>query len=285
MILAAAGALIFQAISGLRDLAAEGFSHEDLRNGLLSIDAEASEVRAKLRMSPEWQARQRRSTWLIVAGLLIGPALVVLSMRSRIPRVGGGFMISIPGILAAAAGASLVIITIVYGAGIRGAAARLDQRIRHLWTGSIGRWLFDRMARSVKARPAMRLVSAELGPLTLVESLPRDVRRDLGDVSRVISSLMAANSDLARREANLASSEADASRGSSGVATDTLDRVVTELADARAAAIEKRGEISAALERLRLELIRLRSGVGTVEEVRAEVERARGLQGAAPAQK
>ncbi|MEO5589488.1 MAG: hypothetical protein ABIS03_07875, partial [Gemmatimonadaceae bacterium] len=264
-------------ISGLRDLAAEGFSYEDMRSGLLSIDAEASEVRARLRMTAEWQRRQRRSVWLILAGVVMGPALIVLSLRSRTPRVGGGFMVSIPEVLAAAAGASLVIVTLVYAVATRGAGARLDQRIRQLWTGGIGRWLFERMARSVKARPAMRLVSAELGPLTLVESLHRDVRRDLGDINRVISSLVAANSDLVRRETSLASSEVDASRGSSGVATDTLDRVVTELAEARVAAIEKRAEITAALERLRLELIRLRSGVGTVEEVKAEVERARAM--------
>jgi hypothetical protein len=120
-------------------------------------------------------------------------------------------------------------------------------------------------------------VSAELGAATLFEGLSKELRRELTDVSRVMSSLNAVQKELLEREATLATSQAEATRGTSGVATATLDRVVTELAEAKTAATRKREEVTAALERLRLELIRLRSGIGTVQDVRAEAERAKEL--------
>jgi hypothetical protein len=107
-----------------------------------------------------------------------------------------------------------------------------------------------------------------------LEALPKETRRELSAVSRIASALVAEQRNLVERESRLAASQADASRGSAGVATDTLDRVVTELGEAKAAASEKRAEITAALERIRLELIRLRSGLGSVAEVRTEAERA-----------
>jgi len=119
------------------------------------------------------------------------------------------------------------------------------------------------------------VLSVELGPLTLVESLPKDVRRDLSEVARVISDLVSEHENMLKREAHLTASQTDASRGSSGAAADTLDRVMSELSEAKIAAARRREAIASQLERLRLELIRLRSGVGTVAEVKTEADRAR----------
>ena len=115
--------------------------------------------------------------------------------------------------------------------------------------------------------------------MTIIDALPKDVRRDLSSVSRITAALVSEQQKLMERESRLAASQADASRGSSGVATDTLDRVVTELGDAKTAASEKRAEITAGLERIRLELIRLRSGIGSVADVRSEAEKASTLLG------
>ena len=135
--------------------------------------------------------------------------------------------------------------------------------------------MFERVARDVtNGRPAARVVSSELGPLTIIDALPKDARRDLSSVSRITAALVAEQQKLIERESRLAASQDDASRGSSGVATDTLDRVVTELGDAKALAGKKRAEITAGLERIRLELIRLRSGIGSVADVRTEAEKA-----------
>jgi chromosome segregation ATPase len=111
----------------------------------------------------------------------------------------------------------------------------------------------------------------------VLEGLSKDMRRDLGDVSRVIASLVSAQTDLAQREARLEASQEEATRGTAGVATDTLERVVSELTEAKKATVRRREELTSELERLRLELIRLRSGLGTPADVRAESQRAKGL--------
>ena len=277
MTIAAAIALVFQAIGGLRELAAQGFSHDDLRAGLLAIGDEQREARALVRAGPDWKERQRRRWWIIAGALIIAAIFIAISLKLRVRRPQGGYQSPLTGIIAAALGASLTMSTLVYAIVGGGAAARMDARLRRLWTGVLGKRLYDRIARRIRARPTARVVSAELGPMTVFDGLPKDVRRDLGDVNRVIGSLLVTYNELGLREARLKSSQEEASRGTTGVETDTLERVMTELSEARSAAVKRRESIAAALERLRLELIRLRSGVGTAAQVRAEAERGKAL--------
>ena len=277
MTIAAAIALVFQAIGGLRELAAQGFSHDDLRAGLLAIGDEQQEARALVRAGPDWKERQRRRWWIIAGALIIAAIFIAISLKLRVRRPQGGYQSPMTGIIAAALGASLTMSTLVYAIVGGGAAARMDARLRRLWTGVLGKRLYDRIARRIRARPTARVVSAELGPMTVFDGLPKDVRRDLGDVNRVIGSLLVTYNELGLREARLKSSQEEASRGTTGVETDTLERVMTELSEARSAAVKQRESIAAALERLRLELIRLRSGVGTAAQVRAEAERGKPL--------
>ena len=280
MILAAATALVFQAIGGLRELAAQGFTHDDLRNALTAIDDEAAETRARLRASPDWTERRTRQKWISAGALATAGALIAWGFTTRVPRPQGGFQTPMSGILATAFGGSLVVASMVYFFASGGSAARLDRRLLRLWTGRIGRWLFGIVGkRALRPHSAIKALSAELGPLTIVENLPKEVRRELTDVGKVVSALLQRQDELVGREARLAASEAEAKEGAAGVATDTLDRVVTELADAKAEAVQKRESVSAALERLRLELIRLRSGLGTTADVRAEAEQASRLLG------
>jgi hypothetical protein len=275
MIFAGAVALMFQAVGGLRELAAQGFTHDDLRNGITALGEEEEEARAQMRAAPDWQERQKSRRWRIAVGALISLALIAATFRLRVPLPNGGYQSPPLGIAAAALGVMMGAITLVYAlAG--GGATRLDRRLRRLWTGSLGRKLFESVSKRIgKSRAVAGVVSLELGPLTLVESLPKDLRRELSDVSRVINELVAEQNALLDRETLLTASQTDASRGSSGAATDTLDRVISELSEAKIAAAKKREAITAELERLRLELIRLRSGVGNAADVLAEVSRAR----------
>ena len=277
MTIAAAIALAFQALSGLRELAAQGFSHDDLRTGLLAIADEQEEARALLRAAPDWKERRRRRWWFIAAGLIIGAIFIMISLRLRVPMPRGGYHSPMTGIIAAALGASLTMVTLVYVIAGGGGAARLDAKLRRLWIGAVGKRWFSLAARRIRSRPAARAVSAELGPMTIFDGLTKDTRRELGDVNRVIAALISAQNELVLREARLKSSQEEASRGTAGVATDSLERVITELNQAQSAAGERRESIGAQLERLRLELIRLKSGVGTAAEVRAEAERGKTL--------
>jgi eukaryotic-like serine/threonine-protein kinase len=274
MLWTAAVALIFQAIGGLRELAAQGFSHDDLRNGITAIAAEEDEARSRIRSSPGYRERLRKRRIKAVIGVLISMALIAFSLSLRVKVPTGGYQSPALGIITAAIGAMILMGTLVYTIAASG-PARFDRKLRRLWTGSIGRALFERVARdAVKPGAVASVVSSELGPLTLMEGLPRETRRELSAVARIASALVAEQRNLVERESRLVASQADASRGSAGVATDTLDRVVTELGEAKSAAMEKRAEITSALERIRLELIRLRSGLGTTAEVKSEANRA-----------
>jgi serine/threonine protein kinase len=277
MIIAAAIALAFQAVGGLRELAAQGFSHDDLRNGLLAIADEQEEARTLLRAAPDWKERQRRRWWVIAAGLTIAAILIVVGLKLRIPLSRGRYWSPLRAIIPVTLGASLAMITLVYAVAGGGGAARLDAKLRRLWTGVIGKRWFDLAARRIRTRAPARAVSAELGPMTIFEGLTKDTRRELGGVNRVIAALVSAQNELVLREARLKSSQEEASRGTAGVATDSLERVITELNQAQSAAAKRRESIGAQLERLRLELIRLKSGVGTAAEVRAEAERGKTL--------
>jgi serine/threonine protein kinase len=277
MVVAAVIALIFSAIGGLRELASQGFTHDDLRTGLLAIGDEQSEARALIRAAPDWSERRRHRWNIIIAGFVIAALFITASTKLRVYVGSGMYRSGMLGIISAALGASFGISTFIYMIAGAGGAARLDARLRKLWVGSLGKAIYNSVARRIRTLPPSRTVSTEIGPLTVFEGLSKDLRRDLNDVSRVIASLTSAQNDLLERESRLTTSQEEASRGTSGVATDTLERVVTELTVAKKTASNRREEITAELERLRLELIRLRSGVGTVTEVKAASQRAKEL--------
>jgi serine/threonine protein kinase len=274
MMFAGAAALAFQAVGGVRELAEQGFTHDDLRNGIMAIATEEDETRARMRSSPGYKARRRQQHIKSAIGFVLAVALLAFSLSIRVKLPTGGYQSPTIGIIAAASGAVLLMITLVYTVASTGSQG-IDRKLRRLWTGVIGRKIFESVARRIKRPSAVaRVVASELGPLTIIEEMPKDARRDLAEVGRVVSSLVATQEKLIERETRLALSQAEASRGSSGVATDTLDRVVNELGEAKTAASEKRADISAALERIRLELIRLRSGIGSVADVRSEADKA-----------
>ncbi|MGH9420903.1 MAG: hypothetical protein ACRD3J_13085, partial [Thermoanaerobaculia bacterium] len=283
IILAAVSALSFQVVGGLRELIMQGYTHEDLKNGLNAIGDEQHEARALIRAAFDWQERQRRRRRFILGGFFTATALILLSFKERVPLPQGGHATGWIGFLSAAFGAALLVSTMIYAIASGQGSARIDAWLRGLWTGGFGRGVYNFIASRIRSNPAARAVSTELGAMTVFEGLSKGMRRDLGDVSRVIASLLDAQGELIAREAQLESSQEEASRGTAGVATDTLARVVTELSQAKSAVAKQREEVTAELERLRLELIRLRSGIGTAAEVRAESTRAKALVTSGPA--
>jgi serine/threonine-protein kinase len=274
MVLTAVVALVFQAFGGLRELAAQGFSHADLRNGILAIGAEEAEARAQYRAAPGWPERQKRRTWRLSIGAVLALALIVVSTRVRVPLPNGGFHSPPIGIISAILGVMIGVVTLIYGLAGAGGATRIDRRFRRIWTGTLGKRLLEAAAKRVDTS-MKHVIATPVGAKTLVDGLPKNLRRDLGDVPRVIDELVARQASLVDREARLTASQTDASQGSSGAATDTLDRVMTELSEAKIAAVGEREAIAAALERIRLEMIRLQSGIGSAADVKREADRAR----------
>ena len=274
-LMAVALTLALQSVGRLRDLAAEGFTHADLRTGLAAIETEEAEAHARRRSAPGSRKRQRRRNVIIGAGVLTALVALPLTLMLRIEVAPGIFHVPLHAMVIAVIGASALMATLAYAIAGRSAPSRLSRGMQRLWTGSAGRRLFDSIARSAaRERDIGQAVSRESGPLTMLETLPRDVRRELVGVQRVISALMSKQAELSAREAQLAASETEARSGMSAAGSPTFEKLINEISNARAAASREKEEISAALDRIRLEIIRLRSGLGSVAELRAEAEQA-----------
>jgi hypothetical protein len=104
--------------------------------------------------------------------------------------------------------------------------------------------------------------------------LPTPIRRRLAATRRQVVALEQEATELSRQERVLEGALMEAGTTLAGVADPLADRraaVLSEMETARAAALDRRAEILTCLEGVRLELVRLRSGLGSPEEVEAEL--------------
>ncbi len=152
---------------------------------------------------------------------------------------------------------------------------------RSIWAGPIGRLCF-RIAglgmKRAKASPSIEAAPTEvvLGRAAgeLFDQLPAGLRSRLGDVQDVIRGLEGAAAKLRARRDELASAIAEA--GALG-GSQRRESYVAELEAARASAEGRLGTAVASLENLRLDLLRLRAGVGSAEDLTASIDEARAV--------
>lgn len=153
-----------------------------------------------------------------------------------------------------------------------------------LWTGRLGRWLFGfaRMFTSSKALPASlthRPTELALGMAAeqLYDSLPKETRAQLRDLPDVVHRL---ERDAQRMRARLEElQEALADVGQRGNPEPAIaarhDRIVTDLSRERDLVQQRLRDAVAALETIRLNLLRLHAGTGTVKSLTTDLGLAR----------
>ncbi|MCH7875932.1 MAG: serine/threonine protein kinase [Gemmatimonadetes bacterium] len=153
--------------------------------------------------------------------------------------------------------------------------------LRKLWAGPVGRWFFRLSGIGLKqgkglpvpeAAPTEVLLSRAAGEL--FEQLPKDQRARLGDMQDVIGGLERAAVALRARRDELATVIADVGEPES---TARRGALVTELKTAKAAIEDRLATAISALENLRLDLLRLRAGVGHPDDLTAAIEEARAV--------
>jgi len=152
---------------------------------------------------------------------------------------------------------------------------------RQLWAGPVGRWLFRLVGiglKKGKALPVPESAPTEVvlgrAAAELFEQLPRDERARLGDVHEVIRGLERAATALRARREELRRTIADVGEPEGAARRVPL---VTELT----AAERRLASAVTALENLRLDLLRLRSGVGHPDDLTAAIAEARSVGEAA----
>ncbi|HEY7684611.1 MAG TPA: serine/threonine-protein kinase [Gemmatimonadales bacterium] len=235
----------------VRRLLTAGYDHDDLTRGLLLELDRRSEEQEFLR-SRGAAAPQRGLPKLAYGALVVAAVSAAASFIVPYPAILGVF--GLFGLSCATAIAAGWFSSAV--ASRHGLVGEQERRLA-FWKGRIGRWLF-RLARiGAKPLPAIaggdRPTELALGhvALALFEALPSSERDALPDLPRVVRSLEEKAQRMRRR----------------------LEQPgpAPESAAQRAATQQRLAETVAALETIRLGLLRLRAGAGTVGGLTADL--------------
>lgn len=269
-----------------RPLIRLGYDADDVAT---AVTQEAVRRREELRFEHAQKSSTDTRLKLITVGLL-GTSLVLFLASGGHVHVDGGIPL---GVATLAAG-------MVTGGRLwsrRNVRLGAPSTWERFWKGRFGRWVF-RLAGIGLKRPA---ISAAGRPTELViggaveqlfAALPKDTRRALGDLPAVVRDL----EDDARKmrarinalNTSLASVRTyehhDAMQTGAGAhaanAAGKRDALADDLKRAITTAEERLHEAVAALETIRLELLRMQGGVGSVESLTADLGAAKELSDA-----
>ena len=150
------------------------------------------------------------------------------------------------------------------------------------WDGVMGRWLAKLARIKLGARSAGADRPTEMAIAfsahALYDELPKPLRQSLGNVPALVDQLERQAHAMREHIAALDESIALARAGRTSVRNDELqDSVVADLTAARTRASEQLADLLAALEVTRLDLLRLRAGQGTPEQITHTMTAAREL--------
>jgi hypothetical protein len=278
--------LLTQMAGRARYLLQSGFSFDETRDGMLRVLAERAEARALELADARFRRKERLRTWLMVfcgVGGFGGAAFVLRFMRVKTgPQQ---YMLGRPAVVILFSCAVLAGLAIAMLMMNSARAARVERQLTGIWTGPVGRLLF-RVAGwrlgDAGVRGSAADSAATSGPLTLIAALPGGMRRELGGARTKIEALDGAMRALADRQRQLDDALAEA-----GAATPVADssaqarraELVQELVQARDDVIAKRARLAGALENVRIQLLRVKSGLGAAADVATELRAAEGLAG------
>jgi serine/threonine-protein kinase len=152
-----------------------------------------------------------------------------------------------------------------------------------LWTGRLGRWLFGfaRAFAGAKAIPAPLThrpteLSIGMAAEQLYESLPKETRRQLRDLPDVVHRLEDDAQRTRRRLEELQEALGDTGRDAADPAIGARHaRILADLTAERQLVEKRLADAVAALETIRLNLLRLHAGTGSVQSLTTDLGLAR----------
>lgn len=179
----------------------------------------------------------------------------------------------------AIAGVGGGVVSAVRGGPVIGAQ---DERWLRFWNGRIGRSVFSTAALGLQQEPAAgpgyRPTAVVIGMAAerLFRELPADLQRQFGELPSVVESLEADAEQLQRRLTTLDTALAD-HRSARVAASPGDEGVHNVLTGARNGVAARLGDVVAALESIRLQLIRMHAGLGSPELLTERLGNARAL--------
>jgi serine/threonine-protein kinase len=257
-------------VRDVRQLFLRGFTPGDVRESLLAIETEGNDFRAQLAANKAYMSQLRRRrvyAALALAGAVALMAFVTLRMRKEVQP-------GLYGVTPLGAGLGIVA-TMVFGVALVTLASStlrgppFGRLMTRLWTGAPGRVLF-RIAGWRLPVPTPEERTAERGtvrrgPRTVLDSIEPARRRRLGDVGPALTRLEDEASAIDEQAARLDLALQEARRSVTPGAEDSDGARASFIADAEAAlasAAERRKQVAGQLESIRIELLRVKSGLG-----------------------
>jgi serine/threonine-protein kinase len=140
------------------------------------------------------------------------------------------------------------------------------------WEGAMGRWLTKLASIKLGARAAAADRPTEMAiafsAQALYDELPKQLRQSLGNVPAIVDQLEGQARAMREHMAELDERIASARAGRASVQVGELQgSLVADLTAARTRASERLADLLAALEATRLDLLRLRAGQGTADQI------------------
>jgi len=282
LFLVAVLALWTQVPLGMGDLARQGYSFSDLVAGVRALDQERAAALAAMRAAPNHARRQQRHAVLLATAGLLSAALLMFAFSQRTLVRPGTFQVTVPGVVAAFLGVSLGMGALVFAMAGLARRGKMDQRLHRLWSGRLGRFLFRIAGAGDVAGKgsAGSAVLSRAGMAGLLETLPAGARKNLDRFRPDLERLEGEVERLGRRERELDTAMAEARAGAatwSGGESEGQRGLIRDLETARQAVTERRAKLLAVLEGLRVQLLRVKSGIGPVEAVVQELAGVRAL--------
>lgn len=272
-------------VDAARRLSLLGFAHPDLAPAFKAEIEQAREEHAV----EHGRGASTVEKWLLlsakVAGVTSGAsfAAVLAMLWSRWGHIGAFNVFNAVQFVMGIAGSATVLLTVAHLTLLQRRKDVDTEFWAKLWMGRIGKLAFSvakRMLgnRALGSAMTHRATELSLGMAAenLYESLPKETRHELSELPNLIRRLQGDAQNLRKRHDELQEALADAGDAGSSYA-------YADLRAGRDAIHTKLGEAVGALETIRLNLLRLHAGSGTIEgltthidlaaEVSAEVER------------
>jgi serine/threonine-protein kinase len=267
----------------LRRVVRAGYDHDDLTRAL-AADAERlrDDQIALTGRSPGPEQRALHRGWLAATGVFTTLGLsALLNMTWPYPELFGA--------VAAVTGAVSLL-----GSGTARRASVLSGFRRRFWDSSLGRWFFRVAGMGARARgaplPADRAghpteVVVGTAAAALYEALSPEARQALPDLPVIVQRLQQDAQRIRRRcdelSEALAAVEASPARAADGRAWPAIAErrvaLTATLRNAQASSRQRLADAVAALEVIRLDLLRLRAGIATFDGITADLSAAREL--------
>lgn len=262
---------------GFRTLHAAGFRFDDIRDAIVTLEEEGSELTRLVGVNPALMTRYKRAermAWALLVTGLSGIGLAVMRMREL---SAGTEALNRPGFITLVASTIMIGLALTTVLTVPTRPTFIRRVVMRFWAGSGGRAIFTlftrRKLRDPVAIPSGPARASRRGVLTVYESLLPEQQKAIGDMPGQVRRMEEEAETLADRIRQLQSTLTETGPASPGDTPATpveaarrrlRDDVESALTDART----RRNTIATSIEELRLELLRLKAGMGSTDAVR-----------------